>query len=407
MSDVADVVVIGAGIVGLATARSVLLSRPGTCVVVLEAEPTIAAHQSGHNSNVIHSGLYYRPGSLKAEFARAGGLRMIEYCREQGVPVRKTGKVIVATRSSQLERMNELLGRGAANGVNVRSLPRAELAELEPEVSGVDALFVEGTAITDFGLVCGAMAAEVETLGGTVQVSRPVVEVATCEGEVRVTTEDRELRCAVMVNCAGLRSDLVARMSGCQPNIRIVPFRGEYSELSSTPRPLVSIPVYPVPDPALPFLGTHLTPGLDGTVHVGPNALLALSRHGYRWRDVDPRHVTGLVRDPAVWRMVRRFWRHGAGEIARSLVKPLFVRSIREMVPVIKSTDLVRCSSGVRAQAVHRDGTLVDDFVIARHARTIHVLNAPSPAATASLLIGERIAAAALDEFDARPSIRA
>lgn len=396
MAETADVVIVGGGVVGLATARSLLRAAPTTSVVVLERESRWGAHQSGHNSNVIHSGLYYRPGSLKARYARVGGEAMIRYCHERGVPVRRTGKIVVATTQAEAGRLEALVERGRANGVTVRPMTRAEIVEREPHVAGVAGLHVEDTAVTDFGLVCEALAAEIANLGADLRLNSGVVAVATGEG-VRVHTERSEIRARALVNCAGLHSDKLARMAGAQPPVRIVPFRGEYAELRADRRALIRNPVYPVPDPALPFLGVHLTPMLDGAVHVGPNAVLALSRHGYRWRDVDPGLLRELAADPALRGLARRYWRSGLGEVARSLAWPLFVRAVRRLVPDLSSGDLRKHGSGVRAQAVTPDGELVDDFVVTRSEHAVHVLNAPSPAATSSLLIGDRIVDDVLD----------
>jgi (S)-2-hydroxyglutarate dehydrogenase len=387
-----DVLVVGGGVLGLAAARAVLLARPGAKVTLLEREPAWAPHQSGHNSNVIHSGLYYAPGSLKATLARAGGEALIRYCAEHGVPVRRTGKLVVATSEAQLPRMEALAERGRANGVTVTRLSRAEIREREPHVNGVAALAVAETAMTDFGAVCRAYAAELAGLGADLRTGTEFVSADTGHGEVRAVTSAGEFRAAVLVNCAGLHSDVVARASGSVPPVRVVPFRGEYAELRADRSFLVTNPVYPVPDPELPFLGVHLTPMLNGTVHIGPNAVPAFSRAGYRWRDVDPAQLRAMVTDPAVRRLAGGMWRHGVTEMARSLFWPLFVRDVRRLVPEVTSADLRKHGSGVRAQAVSDDGKLIDDFVITAEPHAVHVLNAPSPAATSSLLIGERIA---------------
>ncbi|GAA4887719.1 L-2-hydroxyglutarate oxidase [Saccharopolyspora cebuensis] len=395
----ADVVVIGGGIVGLATARAVLRSAPGTSVLVLEAERRWGAHQSGHNSNVIHSGLYYAPGSHKARMARAGAEEMIRFCAEHDVPVRRTGKLVVATRPAEVPRLDALVERGTANGVTVRRISKVELAEREPHVAAVAAAHVAETAVTDFSQVCAAMAAEIAELGGELRTGAPVERIRSRGDGVVLTAGDATVRARALVNCAGLHSDRVARLSGITPPVRIVPFRGEYFALRPERQHLVGGPVYPVPDPALPFLGIHLTPMLDGTVHIGPNAVPAFARHGYRWRDVDGRMLGDLLRDPASRGLARRYWRYGIGEFARSALRPLFVRSVRAMLPEVTARDVLRHGAGVRAQAVDDDGKLVDDFVISRAPRAVHVLNAPSPAATASLLIGERVAADVLDEL--------
>ncbi|MFF9651995.1 L-2-hydroxyglutarate oxidase [Streptomyces sp. NPDC014622] len=406
MSRAVDVAVIGGGLLGLATARALLRARPGLSVTVLEKEERWGAHQSGHNSNVIHSGLYYAPGSLKARLARAGGEEMIRYCEQHEVPVKRTGKLVVATSTAQLPSLDALAERGRANGVTVQRLSRAEFAEREPHVSGVAALSVADTAMTDFAQVCRALAAELTELGAELRLQSPALSFTATADRTVIHTPGEELRARTLVNCAGLHSDKIAAAAGGRPAVRIMPFRGEYAEIRPGRRGLVNNPVYPVPDPELPFLGVHITPMLDGSVHVGPNAVPALARQGYRWRDVDPRMVAELLRDPALRHLARRFWRHGVTEISRSLLWPLFVRDVRRLVPEIESRDMRRHGSGVRAQAVTADGQLVDDFVISRTPRAVHVLNAPSPAATSSLRIGSRIAADVFEQLGHGDSAR-
>ncbi|MFD4829754.1 L-2-hydroxyglutarate oxidase [Streptomyces uncialis] len=406
MSRDVDVAVIGGGLLGLATARALLRARPDLSVTVLEKEAHWGAHQSGHNSNVIHSGLYYAPGSLKARLARAGGEEMIRYCEQHEVPVKRTGKLVVATSMSQLPGLDALAERGRANGVTVQRLSRAEFAEREPHVAGVAALSVADTAMTDFAQVCRALAAELTALGAQLRTRSPALSFTATADRTVIHTPGEELRARTLVNCAGLHSDKIATAAGDRPTVRIMPFRGEYAEIRPGRRGLVNNPVYPVPDPELPFLGVHITPMLDGSVHVGPNAVPALARQGYRWRDVDPRMVAELLRDPALRGLTRRFWRHGVTEISRSLIWPLFVRDVRRLVPEIESKDMRRHGSGVRAQAVTADGRLVDDFVISRTPRAVHVLNAPSPAATSSLRIGSRIAADVFEQLGHEDSAR-
>ncbi|MGI8305578.1 L-2-hydroxyglutarate oxidase [Saccharopolyspora hattusasensis] len=399
MSGEVDVAIIGGGLLGLATARAVLRAHPDAAVAVLEKESRWGAHQSGHNSNVIHSGLYYAPGSLKARLARAGGEAIIRYCDEHGVPVKRTGKIVVATTEDQLPRLDALAVRGRQNGVTVQRLNRADIAEREPHVAGVGALAVAGTAMTDFGQVCHAFAAELAALGADLRTNSPARSFTVGRDRTVVHTPTGEVQARIIVNCAGLHSDKIAEAAGHLPPVRIMPFRGEYAEIRPARRGLINNPVYPVPDPEFPFLGVHVTPMLDGTVHVGPNAVPALARQGYRWRDVDPRMLGELLRDPALRGLARRYWRYGLAEISRSLIWPLFVREVRRMLPEINGEDLRRHGSGVRAQAVKATGELVDDFVISHTPRAIHVLNAPSPAATSSLLIGSHIAAEAFDQL--------
>ncbi|XVU29514.1 L-2-hydroxyglutarate oxidase [Actinoplanes sp. CA-054009] len=399
-----DVAIIGGGLLGLATARALLRERPDLSVAVLEAEDRWGAHQSGHNSNVIHSGLYYKPGGLKARLARAGGEAMIGYCEANGVPVKRTGKLVVATTERQLPQLEMLAERGRANGVTVERLDRREINEREPNIAGVGALWVAETAMTDFGAVARTLATELTGLGADLRLRTPAKVFETRDHR---TVINGEVSARVVVNCAGLHSDKIAEALGERPPVRIMPFRGEYAELRPGLRNLVTNPVYPVPDPELPFLGVHVTPMLDGTVHIGPNAVPALSRHGYRWRDVDPKMLRELLADPALRGLTKRFWRYGVSEISRSLVWPLFVREVRKMAPSVRGRDMRRHGSGVRAQAVTRDGALVDDFVIQRTDRAVHVLNAPSPAATSSLLIGRRVAGDVFDQLGDGDAARA
>ncbi|MHA6804011.1 L-2-hydroxyglutarate oxidase [Salinifilum ghardaiensis] len=395
-----DIVILGGGILGLATARALRRAHPAASVTVLEKESRWGAHQSGHNSNVIHSGLYYAPGSLKARLARTGGEEMIHHCREHGVPVQRTGKLVVATRDAELPRLAELARRGAANGVTAHRLDRAEIAAREPHVAGIAALAVEDTAMTDFGAVCRALAAEVAASGAELHLGTAARGITRAGGRTVVRTDRGELRARVLVNCTGLHSDRIAAAAGARPPVRVMPFRGEYAAVAPQRRDLITNPVYPVPDPELPFLGVHITPMLDGAVHVGPNAVPALARQGYRWRDVDPHLLGELARDPALRGLARRYWRSGLAEVARSLVPPLFVREARRLLPALTARDLRPHGAGVRAQAITADGRLVDDFVLDHSPGAVHVLNAPSPAATASLPIGRRIAADVCEQLD-------
>lgn len=389
-----DVLVIGGGIVGLSTAYAITRAAPGTRVTVLEKEPGPARHQTGRNSGVIHSGIYYRPGSLKARYAVRGAAEMVKFCAEYGIAHAVTGKLIVATERGELPRLHALVQRGRENGIPVRELGPAQIAEFEPEVRGLAAIHVGTTGVCDFTAVARELArasgAEIRYGARVVRVDRRAdrgVAVLTAAGEV--------VRGRVLVNCAGLHCDEVARLTGDEPGVRIVPFRGEYYELA---RPeLVRGLVYPVPDPAFPFLGVHLTRGVDGGVHIGPNAVPALAREGYGWGVVRPRELAGTLAWPGSWAIARRHWRYGAGELRRSVSKGAFLKAVRGLLPGVDAGDLVPAPAGVRAQAVLRDGTLVDDFLIRQGARAVHVLNAPSPAATASLPVGREIGRRALD----------
>ncbi|MGW0288126.1 L-2-hydroxyglutarate oxidase [Streptomyces sp. NPDC003236] len=393
-----DVLVIGGGIVGLSTAYAITRAAPGTRVTVLEKEPGPARHQTGRNSGVIHSGVYYRPGSLKARYAVRGAAEMVKFCAEYGIAHAVTGKLIVATERDELPRLHALVQRGRENGIQVRELGAAQIGEYEPEVRGLAAIHVGTTGVCDFVAVARQLArasgAEIRYGARVVRVDRRPergVAVLTAAGDV--------VRGRVLVNCAGLHCDEVARLTGDEPGVRIVPFRGEYYELA---RPeLVRGLVYPVPDPAFPFLGVHLTRGIDGGVHIGPNAVPALAREGYGWGVVRPGELAGTVAWPGSWVLARRHWRYGAGELRRSVSKGAFLTAVRRLLPAVEEADLVRAPAGVRAQAVLRDGTLVDDFLIREGNRAVHVLNAPSPAATASLPIGREIGRRVLDMLGA------
>ncbi|MFD9124643.1 L-2-hydroxyglutarate oxidase [Kitasatospora sp. NPDC059571] len=399
-----DVLVVGGGIVGLSTAYALTRAQPGLAVTVLEKEPGLAAHQTGRNSGVIHSGVYYRPGSLKARYATGGAAEMVEFCREHGIPHEVTGKLIVATGEDELPRLAALAERGRANGIPVTELDPAGIARYEPEVRGIAGLHVGTTGICDFPAVARRYGALAEEKGAVLRTGTAVQAVARRPDGVTVQTTGGELRCAVLVNCAGLHSDRVARLAGDDPGVRIVPFRGEYYELAEDRRGLVRGLVYPVPDPAFPFLGVHLTRGVHGDVHVGPNAVPALAREGYDWRTIRPRDLAGTAAFPGTWRIARRHWRYELGELHRSLSKNAFTTAVRRLLPAVTAADLVPAAAGVRAQAVARDGSLLDDFAFAGFdpedpsspRRAVHVLNAPSPAATASLPIGREVARRAL-----------
>ncbi|WP_406257907.1 L-2-hydroxyglutarate oxidase [Streptomyces nigra] len=388
-----DVLVVGGGIVGLATAYAVTRAAPGTRVTVLEKEPGPARHQTGRNSGVIHSGVYYRPGSLKARYAVGGAAEMVRFCAEYGVAHAVTGKLIVATGREELPRLHALAQRGRENGIAVRELGAAQIAEHEPEVRGLAALHVPTTGVCDFTGVARRLA---EASGAEIRYGAHVerVDRRPSLGVAVRTTRGDVVRGRVLVNCAGLHCDELARLTGDDPEARIVPFRGEYYTLR---RPeLVRGLVYPVPDPAFPFLGVHLTRGIDDGVHIGPNAVPALAREGYGWGVVRPRDLGTTLAWPGAWRMARRHWRYGAGELRRSLSKAAFTDAVRRLLPAVEPEDLEPAAAGVRAQAVLRDGSLVDDFLIREGPRAVHVLNAPSPAATASLPIGREVARRAL-----------
>ena len=385
-----DVIIIGGGIVGLAVAER--LARTGSRVTLLEKEQSWAAHQTGHNSGVIHAGPYYKPGSLKATMCTAGNRSMVAFAREHDIPHQVCGKLIVATEKKELPRLQTLFERATANGAPSRLLDAAEAHEYEPHVSAVGALRVESTGIIDYAAVSRRLAELAQENGAELHLGAEVTAIATTADEVVVTHSGGEARGAWLINCAGLQSDRIARMAGVEPEARIVPFRGEYYELVPNRAGLVKGLIYPVPDPDLPFLGVHLTRMIDGSVHAGPNAVMALAREGYRWSDINVRDTSSTLVYPGFLRLASRNVATGAKEILRSFSKSLFASSLARLVPEVTTADIVRAGSGVRAQAILRDGTLADDFIIQRAPRQVHVLNAPSPAATSSLEIAKHIA---------------
>ena len=393
--DRADVLVVGGGIVGLATARAVLRSHPDRSVVVVEKEASVGAHQSGRNSGVIHAGVYYAPGSDKARFCSAGRVSMVEYCKEHGIEHAICGKVVVARVDADRTRLAELERRCAANGVRTEMIGPEQLREIEPHVAGVAALHVLDTGIVDYANVCRALAAEIETAGAEIRLECAVRSGSETAAGLVVETTAGPIEAQRVVTCAGLHADEVAQaVSGPEGagDLRVIAFRGEYRELVPTRSHLVRTLIYPVPDPQFPFLGVHLTRGIDGHVHVGPNAVLALAREGYQWRQVDVRQLRRTVAFRGFRRFARTNWRFGLDEITRSLSLRRFATAARHLVPEIERADLAPAPSGVRAQAIAADGQLVDDFAFRSVGRALHVLNAPSPAATASLEIGAAIA---------------
>ena len=384
--------VVGGGIIGLASASRIAARPGGARVVVLEKEPRIARHQTGHNSGVIHSGIYYKPGSLKALNCRRGKALLEAFCREEHVPFEICGKVVVATLPEELPRLDAIAERARANGVAAEMVGPERLRELEPHAAGLRALHVLETGIVDYVAVCERLAARVRARGGDVVTGAAVHGIRSASGEVVVETTLGEARARLAVNCGGLHSDRVLASCGEPRPARIVPFRGEYYELTPEAHSLVRNLIYPVPDPAFPFLGVHFTRMIHGGVECGPNAVLALAREGYRWRDVDLRDLADTLSYPGFLRLAARHWRMGSGEVWRSISKGAFARALQRLVPEIRPDNLRPAEAGVRAQALARDGSLVDDFLIHEAGRVVHVLNAPSPAATASLSIGETVA---------------
>jgi L-2-hydroxyglutarate oxidase len=400
MPDRHDIIIVGGGIVGLSTAMHLTRSFPKLRLLLLEKEDRVASHQSGHNSGVIHSGIYYKPGSLKAKLCVEGAAAMVAFCREHNLPYKITGKVIVAVSDSEVPRLQTLMQRGQANGIpGLRMLQREELLELEPHCSGVAWLLVPGTGITDYRRVCEKYAELVTAQGGEIRTATEVTGIVRDSDQCVVETTKGEFRARYLINCAGLHSDRVSRMADQEPAVQIVPFRGEYYDLVSEKEHLVRTLIYPVPDPQFPFLGVHFTQRITGGVDAGPNAVLALKREGYRRTDFNLQDAAATFSYSGFWRMAAKHWQNGAAEVYRSLNKSAFVRSMQTLVPEIQNSDVVADGSGVRAQALRPDGALVDDFHFVSSQNVIHVLNVPSPAATASLPIGREIARLAQQGF--------
>ncbi len=401
-----DLAIVGGGIVGLATATALQTAAPGIRLLVLEKEDGVARHQTGHNSGVVHSGLYYKPGSRKARTCVAGAARMMAYCRERDLPLQVVGKVVVAVDETELPRLQELERRGTANGVaGLARLDPDRLRAIEPHARGVAALHVPGAAIVDYGKVAESLAGDVRERGGELMLGT-ALRAALDDGDCwSLDTTKGRLRARSLVTCAGLWSDRVAhRVDGVRPAVRIVPFRGEYHRLRDDREHLVRGLIYPVPDPRYPFLGVHFTRMVGGGVECGPNAVLAFRRDGYRRSSFSLRDTLATATFPGFWRLARRHFITGVGEMWRSLSRAAFARALARLGPAVSAGDLLPAGAGVRAQALQRDGSLVDDFLVIEGERRLHVLNAPSPAATASLEIGREIAEIAFAQGLIRPS---
>ena len=420
-----DVAVVGGGIIGLSTAMHLLERYPRRRVAVLEKEPELAHHQTGHNSGVIHSGIYYRPGSHKAQFCVAGVQKLLRFCDANEIEYEQCGKVIVATSESELGRLQNLYERGVANGVGGLELIGPErLREIEPHASGIQALWSPQTGIIDYRRVARAYAGRFAAAGGDLFTQAPVQRIirpgnrpgsgrsgngqpanagpgnGRAGGPLALETPGGTVQAKHLINCAGLYADRVAEMIEGRVDVRIIPFRGEYYTLRPESRRLVAGLIYPVPDPRFPFLGVHYTRGIDGSVEAGPNAVLAFRREGYRKRDLSLAETWGSLAYPGFWKMTRRHWKTGLGEMHRSYRKGVFLRDLQRLLPEIQAADLGPGGAGVRAQAIARDGTLLDDFRILRGREAVHVLNAPSPGATSSLAIGEHLVDLAAEAFD-------
>lgn len=386
-----DLIVVGGGIVGLATAFRFSQTFPDRQVLILEKEVDIATHQTGHNSGVIHSGIYYKPGSLKAKNCRLGKQALEEFCEAEDIPFERCGKVIVATQEAERETLRKIYERGIANGVTCELIRVERLHELEPHANGIEAIHVPEAGIVNYQEVCKKLALKIKNVGGTIRCNTLVQKMSTCCDSVMVHSDQGDFQAKFVIACGGLQSDRLVRVSGNIPKVRIIPFRGEYYELTKDARHLCRNLIYPVPDPKFPFLGVHFTRMIEGGVECGPNAVLSLSREHYEKFRMNPRDLFSAVSYSGFRRVAARHWRMGLGEMWRSLSKSAFVNALQTLVPEIQSQHLELAPAGIRAQAVRSNGELVDDFLIDETDRVIHVVNAPSPAATASLNIGASI----------------
>ena len=387
-----DYCVVGGGIVGLATAMKLLEKQPGASLVLLEKEPTLGKHQTGHNSGVIHSGIYYTPGSLKAELCRLGAQVTKEFCTEHAIPFEVCGKLLVATNHIEVERMNTLYERSIVNNIGVERLDATELKQREPNIRGLGALFVAATGIVDYKLVCDALGRVVQSAGGSINMGVEVSSIQEGSKEVVVNAGDRSWTARRLIACAGLQSDRIARSAGLDIDFRIVPFRGEYYQLPLDKNRIVNSLIYPIPDPELPFLGIHLTRMIGGRVTVGPNAVLGFAREGYPKFSVNARDVRDYLSFPGFWKVMLKNRKSGTAEMKNSLLKQGYLKQCQKYCPDLKLEDLGPYEAGIRAQAVMRDGNLVNDFLFVETDRMLHVCNAPSPAATSAIPIGEMIA---------------
>lgn len=399
MSKNFDLIFIGGGIVGTASALQ-LLQKKNLRILLIEAEDSLARHQTGNNSGVIHSGLYYKPGSLKAINCTRGREMLYEFCQTHSIPFEKCGKIVVATDEYEIPALRMLEERGIANGLaGIKRLTKDEIKEYEPYVSGIEALYVPQTGIVDYVAVTNKYAKLIIKNGGEIKLNTKAVSIKVNCNEIVVLTEDDEFKAKYLVNCAGLYSDKVAQMSGINPDVKIIPFRGEYYKLKKEKQHLAKNLIYPVPDPQFPFLGVHFTRMIHGGVEAGPNAVLAFKRTGYKKTDIDLSQIAEMISYPGFWKMAKKHYRMGIREFRRSFSKKLFVKSLQKLIPDLTEDDIVPGGSGVRAQALDRDGKLLDDFRIIQTDKMIHVLNAPSPAATASLSIGNTISDMIIKNF--------
>lgn len=395
-----DIGIIGGGIIGLATGLALKSQFPKHSLAIMEKETTLASHQTGNNSGVIHAGIYYRPGSHKAKLCVEGARQMMEFCEANDVPYERCGKLIVATEENELPRLQTLYERGTANGIQGLEMVEPErVREIEPHASSVRALYSPNTGITDYGQVARAMAARIAERDGKIFQSSEVSAIKRSDSAFHLETSRATVHCRNLINCAGLHADRIAKMAGLQPNAQIIPFRGEYYSLSAESG-LVRGLIYPVPDPQFPFLGVHFTKRINGEYEAGPNAVLAFAREGYKLGDVSLKDLSSMLGFSGFWIMALRYWRVQAYELYRSMSRRVFVRALQKLVPDLEDKDLLPGGSGVRAQVVTAEGSLVDDFLIVEAQNVVNVLNAPSPAATASISIGKHIANLALKSFN-------
>jgi (S)-2-hydroxyglutarate dehydrogenase len=393
-----DFIIIGSGIVGLSVGMTLAQNHPKIRIAILEKENSFSCHQSGHNSGVIHSGIYYKPGSSKARFCRNGHDLMVKFCQEHDIAHDLCGKVIVATHRQELPLLENLYNRGLENGIKVSRLNAREVKEIEPHVNCIEGVKVFSTGIVDYKQVCQKMADIFKFHGGELFFNTKVEKIVETKEEKEVATTNGSFKTRFLINCAGLHSDRISKLGNVEPHAKIIPFRGEYYELKPEKRYLVKHLIYPVPNPNFPFLGVHFTRMIDGNIHAGPNAILSLKREGYRKTDFDFKDFFEVMTYPAFWKLAAKHSNEGIQEIIRSFSKTVFVRSLQRLIPEVQSEDLIPSSAGVRAQALMDDGNLVDDFLIINGSSSIHVCNAPSPAATSSLEIGRMIAVAAVNK---------
>jgi (S)-2-hydroxyglutarate dehydrogenase len=395
-----DIIIVGGGIVGLATALQIKKSNPSLKILLLEKETELAKHQTGNNSGVIHSGIYYKPGSLKATNCIRGYHLLIDFCKENGIPFDLCGKIIVATDEAEKPLLQNLFVRGEQNGLtNLKRLTQGQLKEYEPHVTGIEGIFVPQTGIVDYKLVAEKYGEVLRHLGGEINLGEKVVDIKTTEQEVTVITTKQTYQSKLLINCAGLYSDKVARMTSKNLNVKIIPFRGEYYKLKKEKENLVKNLIYPVPDPNFPFLGVHFTRMAKGGVEAGPNAVLAFRREGYKKSQINLAELGETLAWPGFQKVAAKYWRTGMSEMYRSFSKAAFTKALQKLIPEIQESDLVEGGAGVRAQACDREGGLVDDFLIIEEKQVINVCNAPSPAATSSLAIGETVSRLALSRW--------